>query len=109
LPDHALALTSSSGTTRAGTLPSDRVLLRGHHRYYDPLGLPLRSARFRLRLIRYAWPRRRRRRRASPVPHRSLNACRSPYPGRTRRAFCSGLLLVERGLRRDMSGSAPPL
>ena len=41
---HALALTCSVDVTTPGTLPSRRVVRRRHHRYYDPLGLPLRSA-----------------------------------------------------------------
>jgi hypothetical protein len=58
---HALARTSLVDSTQTpGTLPSGRVVLRGLRcrcgRYYDPLGLPLRRARFRLRLIRYALP-----------------------------------------------------
>jgi hypothetical protein len=56
LAGHALALTYSSDMTTAGTLPSRRVLRRDDRRYYDPLGLPLRSARLRLRLIRRALP-----------------------------------------------------
>ncbi|MEK9142529.1 MAG: hypothetical protein AAB308_15850, partial [Nitrospirota bacterium] len=62
-PGHALARSSSSGVLEAGTLPSDRVLLHGPLGYYDPLGLPLRGARLRLRLIRVTLPRQRRRRR----------------------------------------------
>jgi hypothetical protein len=38
--------------TKAGVLRSQRVLLHADHHYYDPLGLPLRSAQFRHRLIR---------------------------------------------------------
>ncbi len=106
---HALALTFFSDTTTPGALPSGCVVLRRHRRYYDPLGLPLHSARLRLRLIRVTSPRHGPCRRASPVPHRSLNACCAPYPGGTRRAFCSGLLRGGRGLRRDVSGSAPRL
>ena len=53
---HALALTSATCSIKAGALPSDRVLLRGHRQYYGPLGLPLHTARFRLRLIRVASP-----------------------------------------------------
>jgi hypothetical protein len=107
LGGHSLALTLSSSVTKAGPLPSDRVVRRGHRRYYEPLGLPLRSARFRLRLIRATLPRRRRRRRVSRVQRPSLNACCAPYPAWTRRA--SGLPRTRRGLRRDMSGSAPGL
>ena len=106
---HALTLTFFSDMTTPGALPSGCVVLRRHRRYYDPLGLPLHSARLRLRLIRVASPRHGPCRRASPVPHRSLNACCAPYPGGTPRAFCSGLLRGGRGLRREMSGSAPPL
>src|SRR6185295_16964138 len=90
LAGHALTLTSAAVTTTAGTLPSGSVVLHPHRRYYDPLGLPLRNARFRLRLIRVALPRRRPRRRASRVPCPSFNACCAPYPGGTRRACSSG-------------------
>ncbi len=109
LAGHALTLTFSTDATTPGVLPSDRVVRRDHRRYYDPLGLPLRSARLHRRLIRVALPRRRQRRRVSRVPHLSLNACCSPYPGRTRCACCSGLVRFGRGLRREMIGSAPPL
>jgi hypothetical protein len=104
--DHALALTPNSGTTKAGALPSRRVLIRADHRYYDPLGLPLRAARLRTRLIRAAFVRHRLRRRVSPVPHQTLSTCRPPYPGEIRRTFSSGLSRDRRGLRRDMPGSA---
>jgi hypothetical protein len=82
---HALALTFFSDRPSQGPFPSAPP-----SRYYDPLGLPLHSARLRLRLIRVASPRHGPCRRASPVPHRSLNACCAPYPGGTPRAFCSG-------------------
>jgi hypothetical protein len=107
LAGHSLALTCSVNLTTAGTLPSDRVLLRNPRRYYDPLGLPLHGARLRLRLIRATSPRPGLCRRVSRVPRSSLYACCSPYPAGTRRAFrywrdrCC--------LRRDMSGSAPGL
>jgi hypothetical protein len=65
---HALALTPVPDTTTAGTLPSSGVLLHRSHRYYDPLGLPLRSGRLHARLIRRTLPRQGPRRRASPVP-----------------------------------------
>ncbi len=84
---HSLALTCSDDLTTAGTLPSRRVLRRDDPRYYDPLGLPLRSGRLRLRLIRRALPRRGPRRRVSRVPHRSLHACCAPYPAGTTRAL----------------------
>lgn len=101
--------------TTAGTLPSSRVMPHGLRRrglhpavqYYDPLGLPLRSARFRLWLIRAALPRRRQRRRASRVPLFPLHACCAPYPAGADRA-----LRISRCrccLRREMSGSAPGL
>src|SRR5258708_19725361 len=50
-PRHALALTSISGVTEVGALPwcSRR---RVSPKYYDPVGLPLRSARLHHRLIR---------------------------------------------------------
>ena len=85
---HSLALTRSTSMTTAGTLPSSRVMPHGLRRlgsrlglqYYDPLGLPLRTARLRLGLIRARSPRLGLRRRVSHVPHRSLHACCSPYP-----------------------------
>ena len=109
LAGHALALTSRSGSTTAGALPSRGVLLHHVPRYYDPLGLPLRNARLHLRLIRAVSPRPGPRRRASPVPLIPFDTCRAPYPGGTCRAFCSGLLRGRFRLRRDMRGSAPPL
>jgi len=48
--------------------------------YYDPLGLPLRTSRLRLGLIRARSPRLGPRRRASHVPHLSLHTCCAPYP-----------------------------
>ena len=88
LAGHSLALTRSSNMTTAGTLPSSRVMphgLRGHglrrtQRYYDPLGLPLRTPRLRLGLIRARLPRLGPRRRVSRVPLHSLHACCAPYP-----------------------------
>src|SRR5579863_10160653 len=64
LPGHALALTSATDTTTAGTFPSRRVVLHGVRlrgarlalRHSGPLGLPLRSRRFRRWLIRRASP-----------------------------------------------------
>jgi hypothetical protein len=53
---HALALTLVPHATKAGVLPSDRVVRRGRPQYYDPLGLPLRTTRFRHWLIRAALP-----------------------------------------------------
>src|SRR5690606_24453817 len=58
---HALARTSSiDSTSTPGTLPSDRVLLRGLrcwcNQYNGPLGLPLRGARLRRGLIRSTLP-----------------------------------------------------
>ena len=41
-PGHALALTSISGVTEVGALPSRRVP-PGDQRYYGPVGLPLPS------------------------------------------------------------------
>ena len=52
MPSHTLTLTSAFGLTNAGVLPSVRVLLRSFPRYYNPLGLPLHTARLRLGLIR---------------------------------------------------------
>ena len=103
----ARALTCSDGVIAAGALRSARVVLRRHRHDYGPLGLPLRDARFRLRLLRNASPRHGLRRRASRVPHLSLHACCAPYPAgaidalRCSRRWCC--------LRRDMIGSAPGL
>jgi hypothetical protein len=97
---HSLALTCSGDIIAAGALRSARVVLRGHRHDCGPLGLSLRDARFRLRLIRNASPRLGLRRRASRVPHLSLHACCAPYPAgaidalRCSRRWCC--------LRRDM-------
>src|SRR6185369_8133821 len=104
LAGHALALTCFDDAITAGILPSRCVVRRSDRRYYDPLGLPLCSARFRLRLIRAALPRRRRQRRASRVPRFSLHTCCALYPAETRRAF--RIVRSERGLRREMLDSA---
>ena len=88
LAGHSLALTRSISMTTAGTLPSSRVMPHGLRRcglhltvrYYDPLGLPLRTPRLRLGLIRARLPRLGPRRRASHVPHLSLHTCCAPYP-----------------------------
>jgi len=112
---HSLALTHFDDTTTPGTLPSRRVLPHGVRsrssrsalRYLGPLGLPLHSDRFRLRLIRRALPRRGPCRRASRVPPSSVHACCAPYPAGLRRAL--RIQHDGHGLRRDMSGSAPGL
>jgi hypothetical protein len=93
--------------TTPGTLPSRGVVRRRDLRYYGPLGLPLRTPRLRLRLIRARSPRRRPRRRASRVPHVSLSTCCAPYPAGTPDGLRFSRLRP--GLRRDMSGSAPGL
>ena len=86
LAGHSLALTRSTSMTTAGTLPSSRVMPHGLRRslrpvrYYDPLGLPLRTPRLRLGLIRARLPRQGLRRRASRVPLHSLHTCYAPYP-----------------------------
>ena len=49
-PGHALTLTSIAGVTEVGALPSCRVA-HGYQRYYDPVGLPLRSVGFHHWLI----------------------------------------------------------
>jgi len=102
---HALTLTSATDATKVRTLPSSGFPRT--HRYYDPLGLPLSTLRFRLGLIRRRSPRRRRLRRLSRVQHLSLNACCAPYPAGTRCAF--RFLRTRCCLRRDVSGSAPGL
>ncbi len=88
LAGQSLALTRNLSMTIVGTLPSSRVMPHGLRRlgsrlavqYYDPLGLPLRTTRLRLGLIRARLPRLGPRRRASHVPHLSLHTCCSPYP-----------------------------
>ena len=55
---HSLALTCSDDVTTPGTLPSRRVVLRRVPRYYDPLGLPLRTPDFAFGLYGRALPRR---------------------------------------------------
>src|SRR5512137_2905026 len=93
LAGHSLALTRYLSMTTAGTLPSSRVMPHGLRRglrpvqYCDPLGLPLRTARLRLGLIRARLPRLGPRRRASHVPHLSLHACCAPYPAAATRAL----------------------
>ena len=104
---HSLARACSSHTTTPGTLPSRGVVRRRDPWYYDPLGLPLRTTRFRLRLIRVRLPRQRPRRRASRVPSLSLSTCCAPYPAGTPDRLRSSSR--GHGLRRDMSGSAPGL
>ncbi len=112
LAGQSLALTRYLSMTTAGTLPSSRVMPHGLRRngsrrpvqYYDPPGLPLRTPRFRLGLIRARLPRLGPRRRVSHVPLHSLHTCCSPYP-----AAAIGALRFSRRwccLHRDMSGSA---
>ena len=94
--------------TTPRTLPSDGVLRRRPHRYYDPLGLPLHRSRLAISLFASRVPDSRPCRRISRVPCFSMDACCSPYPagifddrfGSSRRRCC---------LRRDMSGSASRL
>ena len=112
LSGQSLRLTRSFSMTTAGTLRSNRVMPRGLLRcslcrpvqYYDPLGLPLRTPRLRLGLVRARLPRLGLRRPASHVPHLSLHACCAPYPA----AATSALRFWRQRccLRRDMSGSA---
>ena len=99
-PGHALTRTSAPGVTKVGALP-------GRARYYDPAGLPLRSGRLHHRLIRPVF--------ADEAAQTGLS-CSGPDlrtraaphtpegPGRSSRTRPAG-----RGLRRDMSGSAPSL
>src|SRR6266446_5643765 len=58
-------------------------------RYSDPLGLPPDTPPFRLRLIDVVLLGLEPPGRASPVPHRAVDTCRSPYPGGIQR--CSDL------------------
>jgi hypothetical protein len=53
---HALARPSAADVAPAGTLRSARVIRHGPRRYCDPLGRPLRRARFHRWLIRVASP-----------------------------------------------------
>jgi hypothetical protein len=72
--------------TTAGTLPSSRVMPHGLRRglrpvrYYDPLGLPLRTLDFALGLYERACPDSGRA--DGPLTFRSmsLHACCAPYP-----------------------------
>ncbi len=108
LCNHALVLAASVVVTTPGTLPSDGVLRRRPHRYYDPLGLPLHRVRFGSRPGRVALPRQGPCRRISRVPCVSLDACCAPYPA----GSCGdhfGSSRRSRGLRRGMSGSASRL
>ena len=50
LGGHALALTLVSSVTKAGPLPSDRVVRRDPHRYYEPLGSRCTAADFAIGL-----------------------------------------------------------
>src|SRR5580765_6088863 len=84
-PGHALTRTSTTGTTEVGALPSLRVP-HAYRRYYDPVRLTLPSLGLHHRLIPRVFAGRRRARRASLVPRRTVLTCRSPYPGGTRRA-----------------------
>jgi hypothetical protein len=105
--DHALVLAASAVVTTPGALPSAGILRHRPRRYYGPLGLPLHRGRTGTRPPRFASPRRGLCRRISRVPCSSLNACCSPYPEGTRRPL--RIWIASRGLRRDMSGSAPLL
>src|SRR2546426_9934422 len=58
---------------------------RALRRYFDPLGLPPDTTPFRTRLIDVALLRREPPGRASPVPHRAVDTCRSPYPEEVQR------------------------
>jgi len=102
---HALARNPLIDETRAGVLPSRRIVRCDDRQYYDPLGLPLRTTRLRHRLIRVALPRHGPRRRASRVPSLSVSACYAPYPAELPRAYVSGLGRTGHRLRRDMTGS----
>ena len=95
-------LPPDSGTTKAG--PSRSSGFHRLRRYYGPLGLPLDTARFRLRLISAAFARRGPSRRVSPVPHQAMPTCRLPYPGSVLRL--SGCRSAVCCLRPDMTGSA---
>ena len=78
--DHALVVAVYVVVTTPGTLPSDGVLRRRHHRYYDPLGLPLHRSRLAISLVESRAPDLRPCRRISRVPCFSLDACCAPYP-----------------------------
>lgn len=107
LGGHSLARACADDTATPGTLPYRGVVPHRDRRYYDPLGLPLRTPRLRLRLIRARSPRPRPRRRVSRVPRVSLHTCCAPYPAGTVRRL--RIPRVRHRLRRDMSGSAPGL
>src|SRR3989442_14066692 len=107
-PGHAFARASVSSLTKVGALPSGRVLLHAPCRYYDPVGLPLRSARFHHRLIRSVFDWTSIGADGSLLSRTRLSARATPPtpegPGRLPRTAPAG-----RGLRRDMTGSAPSL
>src|SRR3954447_2858344 len=108
-PGHALVPTPATGMIKVRALPSRRVVLHADQRYYAPLGLPLPSGRLHHRLIRpVSCPTSGVVRRVSPVPAQTVHTCHLPYPGRTPRAD-PGTGLWGHGLRRSMTGSAPPL
>ena len=102
--DHALARTPWHTVTEAGPLPSTDF----HRlpRYYEPLGLPPSSLTFRTRLIGRVFARRKPLGRVSPVPYRSVDACRLPYPGGVLRRISESPDAVC-CLRPVMTGSAP--
>ena len=106
-PGHALALTSAAGVTKVGALPPDGALPR-RLGYYHPAGLPLRSVRLRHRLIRAVF--------ADEAAQTGLSCSRPdlehvpiPIPRRDPADRYSRSGPAERGLRREMSGSAPSL
>src|ERR1700679_4188773 len=106
-PGHALTRSSISGVTEVGALPSCWVS-PSDHRYYDPVGLPLSSARFHHWLIRVVF--------ADKAGKTGLSCSESsrayvplPLPRRDSTRACPDRQLVECCLRRDMSGSAPSL
>ena len=105
---HSLALTCSSDATTPGTLPSRGVVRRRHRRYYDPLGLPLRTPPISPSAYTGA-----------PCPDAAAQtglSCSAPLLAHVLRPIPrrdhpqrSGLPRGGCCLRRDMSGSAPGL
>lgn len=99
MPSH---LPPDTRTTKAG--PSRSSGFRRLHRYGEPLGLPLDTARFHVPLIPAAFARRGPSSRASLVPNQTVPACPLPYPGSV--LHLSGTAGAVCCLRRGMTGSA---
>src|SRR6266849_7563792 len=78
---HSLALTHSLGHDQSRAPSLGRSFGLHLLRYYWPLGLPLGTAPFHLRLIEAAFAQCGPPRRVSPVPHQAFPTCPLPCPG----------------------------